>query len=322
MTHWPSKWFEIRAEMGQSDLATMMFQPIGGELQKHHFHHREADGFGKIQNILLQEGLKLEAPIRKLKKPPNYLNFYLLIKGLLTHPRLPNNPWKSYQPELPSADPDQVSYWFLSANENESIKKQAMEKKLNLGFFLLSELDLILKKHLFKNPGDEGSWLAPVDLRGAFASTDSAKNYVSFVVAKIKQPNVEQSFSNYKNDLKSGAYWPFWELAQIGQYVGLAGMRWLAKKGTGKSFWMGSFSDLGVWNQPELLSHHLSNRYWSMAPPGSTAYPIGITTIEWCGHRSITLKIHPSICRGESKKVADQILQEFKQSILKTVAKT
>ena len=93
-------------------------------------------------------------------------------------------------------------------------------------------------------------------------------------------------------------------------------MRWLAKKGTGKSLWMGSFSDLGVWNQPQLVSSNLKNRFWCIAPPGSLTYPIGITTIEWCGHRSLTIKIHPAICSDHNKILSDSILEEFKNKIL------
>ena len=321
MTHWPSKWFEIRAEMGQSDLATMMYQDRGQEFKKHHFHHREADGFGKIQSLIEQAGLKISAPIRKLKKPPRYLNFYLLLKGLITHPRLPLNPWKTYHPERESGHPDQVSWWFLTGAENAKIKQLAAEKKLNLGFFLISEMDQILKKHLFQNPETPGTWLSPVDLRGAYPEAQSGQNFVSFIATQLQANKTHEAFEKYKQDLRSGAYWPFWELAQIGQYVGLSGMRWLAQQGTGKSFWMGSFSDLGVWNQKELLESNIKDRYWSMAPPGSLAYPIGMTTIEWCGNRSITLKIHPAICDRNSKEISDQILQEFKDQILKTVTK-
>jgi len=322
MTHWPSKWFEVRSEMGQSDLATMMYQDLSGRVVKHHFHHREADGFGKIQSLIKNEGLEISAPIRKLTQPPRYCNLYLLIKGLITHPRLPNNPWRYFRPELGSGSPDQVSSWFLSDEENQFIKNLARDKKLNLSFFLLSELDEVIKMHLYKNPQDSGTWLTPVDVRGAYPNAAINDNYVSFIATKIQTNQIPKAFERYKKDLRSGAYWPFWELAQIGQYVGLRGMKWLAKQGTGKSFWMGSFSDLGIWNQKELQNSSMKNRYWSIAPPGSLAYPIGVTTIEWCGHRSLTIKIHPAICNGSNKDLSDRIINELKEKILKTIAKS
>lgn len=322
MTHWPSKWFEIRSEMGQSDLATIMFQDIGKPFEKHHFRHREADGFGKILSLIKRAGIDVSAPIRKIKKPSRYLNYYLLVKGLLTHPRLPENPWKYFFEDRESGHPDQVSWLFFSNEENQYLKKMAVEKKLNLSFFLLSELDEIIKKHLFKNPHDDGTWLTPVDVRGAYPDAEIDHNYVSFIATKIQTQKIPEAFVKYKNDLRTGAYWPFWELAQIGQYVGLKGMRWLVKQGIGKSFWMGSFSDLGIWNQPELQNSSIRHRYWCIAPPGSLAYPIGMTTIEWCGNRSLTMKIHPAVCVGNSKDLSDLILKEFKEKILKTVSKS
>ena len=322
MTDWAAKWFEVRAEMGQSDIATMMYQDQGQPIKKVHFHHREADGFGKIQSLLRNEGITIQAPIRPLKKPSSFLHFYLLIKGMITHPRLPHNPWKSFSLQFPqSGQPDEVSFWFLTKEENQKLKSLAKEKKLNLGFFILSELDQIIKKQLYQNPEDSGFWLCPVDLRGAYPNAPAGQNFVSFVVAEIKGINnpksVQESFEKYKSALRTGAYWAFWELAQIGRWVGLRGMKYLAKQGTNKHFWMGSFSDLGVWNQEVLMNSKVKDRHWVIAPPGSPSYPIGITTIEWCGNRSITMKIHPSICNNQATKAATEILEEFKKIIPK-----
>ncbi len=318
MTDWASKWFEIRSDMGQSDLATMMFQDRGKPLTKVHFHHREADGFGKIQSLIKSEGLEITPPIRALKPPPNYLNFYLLIKSLIIHPRLPHNPWKYYSSDKPASLPDDVSYWILSTNENQKLKDLAKQKKLNLGFFIISEFDRIIKKQLYRNPEDKSTWLSPVDLRGAFPETKTSQNIVSFIVTDFKgndDLDIQKSFENYKKDLKAGLYWAYWQLANIGQWIGIKGMKWLAQAGKNRSFWMGSFSDLGIWNQKNLINSNLKNRAWIMAPPGSASYPIGITTIEWCETRTITIKVHPSICKEHNLLVSDKILSEFKKQI-------
>lgn len=317
MTDWAAKWFEIRAEMGQSDVASMMYQDKGQEIKKVHFHHREADGFGRIQSLLKEAGISVKAPIRPLKKPPGFFHFYLLLKGMITHPRLPHNPWKNFSSETNSGQPDEVSYWFLTSEENQKLKTLAKQKNLNLGFFILSEIDQIIKKELYQNPNDLGVWLCPVDLRGAYPNAPAGQNFVSFVTAEIQGVDnpkaVQESFENYKTNLKSGTYWAFWELAQIGRWVGLKGMKWLAKQGTNKNFWMGSFSDLGVWNQEELINSKIKDRHWVIAPPGSPAYPIGITTIEWCGNRSITIKIHPAITIEPTTETAKKILDNLKQ---------
>lgn len=320
-TDWAAKWFEVRAERGQSDIATMMYQDEGKPIQRVHFPHREADGFGKIQLLLKADNIEVHAPIRPLKKPSSIFHFYLLLKGMIIHPRLPHNPWKYFSSDPTSGLPDEVSYWFLTPEENKKLKTLAQSRNLNIGFFILSEFDQIIKKHLYKNSNDKAVWLSPVDLRGAFPNARPNQNFVSFVVTEIagvdNLRSVQESFEKYKRDLKSGVYWAFWELAHIGRWVGMRGMRWLSKQGTNKSFWMGSFSDLGVWNQEAIRNSTVRNRHWVIAPPGSPAYPVGITTIEWCDNRSITLKLHPAICDKQSKEVSDEILADFKRTIFK-----
>jgi hypothetical protein len=320
MIDWAAKWFEVRAEMGQSDIATMMYQDQGQEFKKAHFHHRDADGFGKIVSLLKEDGIDVRAPIRPLKKPAFYWHFFLLIKGLLTHPRLPHNPWKFFSGSNIAGQPNEVSYLFLTHEENNKLKSTAQSKNLNLGFFIVSELDQIIRQRLYKNQKDKSVWLCPVDLRGAFPLAKPEQNFVSFVATEFNgmggAAEIKKSFESYKSNLKSGSYWAFWELAHIGRWVGMNGMRWLAKQATNRAFWMGSFSDLGIWNQPEIQNSKACDRYWVIAPPGSPAYPIGITTIEWCGNRSITMKIHPAICERRCQALSDEILGEFKTKLL------
>lgn len=322
MIDWGAKWFEIRAEKGQSDLATLMYQNQDGQWLRCHFHHREADGFGRIQRLLKDEGLSIPAPIRPLKKPSSLKQVYLLLKGLLIHPKLSHNPWKSFDPNAPSAGIEDVSYWFLSDFENDRLQSKATLQNLNTGFYILSEMDRILRRELYQNPSDSGTWLCPVDVRGAFENPSIDRNWVSFITTTFKgvssKESIQDAFQQYKKSLKSGDYWAFWELYQIGKYVGIEGMKKLAARAHNKSFWMGSFSDLGVWNQEQLRKSKACNRRWVIGPPGSTSYPIGLTTIEWCGKRSITLKLHPGICQGRHIETAQKVMQTFKAEVLGT----
>lgn len=322
MIDWAAKWFEIRSEMGQSDQVTFMYQDREPDWVKIHFHHRKTDGFGMMQTILQEEGIPVRAPIRPLKKPHFFLQPFLLLKGIRLHPKLDKNPWKFYDPILPSADPDDVSSWFLSKQETKALERIAKEKNLNVGFFILSEMDQLLRKKLYQNPDENSTWLCPVDVRGAFPDPSLNRNWVSFIITSFKGPssaaNTQKAFSEYRKSLKSGMYWAFWELYQIGKYIGIKGMRRLAKNAQNKSFWMGSFSDLGTWNQEALKTSKAKDRRWVMAPPGSPSYPIGITTIEWCEQRTITLKLHPAIVSGDHVELAHEIMGEFRKLVAPT----
>lgn len=320
MIDWAAKWFEIRAEMGQSDQVTFMYQDREPDWVKIHFHHRNTDGFGMMQTVLQEEGLPVRAPIRPLKKPAWFLQPFLLIKGIRLHPKLDQNPWKFYDPTRPSAQPDDVSAWFLSKSETQALAQKAKDQNLNVGFYILSEVDQLLRKKLFQDPDTFSTWLCPVDVRGAFKSPSLKRNWVSFIITCFKGPSsqliTQQAFTEYKQSLKTGTYWAFWELYQIGKYIGLKGMKRLAEKAQNKSFWMGSFSDLGTWNQEALKDSKAQNRRWVMAPPGSPSYPIGVTTIEWCEQRTITLKIHPAIVKGDHVDLAHEIIGELRKRLL------
>lgn len=319
MIDWAAKWFEIRAEMGQSDLATFMYTGPEQKLVKVHFRHRETDGFGKIVSLLESEDLQVQAPTRTLKKPATFLQPYLLLKGILTHPKLRHNPWKKFDLKVTTAPVENVCSWHLSPIENKTLKDQAKNKNLNVGFYILSLMDEIVRQNLYQTPEDSSHWLCPVDVRGAFPEATLNRNWVSFIVTKFSgttgDKNIQKAFKKYRQDLKSGLYWAYWELYQIGKWIGIKGMKHLARRAHNKSFWTGSFSDLGSWNQKELLQSHACNRHWIMAPPGSTSYPIGITTIEWCHQRSITLKIHPAICEGSNQEVAEKLMGLFKEKV-------
>ncbi len=319
MIDWAAKWFEIRAEMGQSDMATFMYQDEGKGIVRAHFRHRETDGFGKMNSLLKAEGINVPLPSRPLKKPSPVFQPFLLLKGILRHPRAHHNPWKRFQANAPSAGLEDVSTWFLTTQENQILKSRAEKLQLNPGFYILSQTDQILRQELYANPEDTSYWLCPVDVRGAFPDAESHRNWVSFIVTKFTGPHTDQnsqkSFENYRNSLKSGMYWAFWELYQIGRWIGVSGMKRLARKAQNKSFWAGSFSDLGAWNQNALCQSKMSHRHWIIAPPGSASYPIGLTTIEWCGHRSITLKIHPAICNN-NVELAEIVMSRFKEKTL------
>ncbi len=164
-------------------------------------------------SVLKAVGFNITAPTRPLQKPSSFLNLYLLLKGLLLHPRLPHNPWKFFFLERASGDPDSVGHLFFNPQENDRLKQKAKNEGLNLGFYILTRLDSIIKKELYKNPQDESTWLCPVDVRGAYPQAPLLHNFVSFVVTKLQgtsdPQSVRKSYSQYRADLKQTNNSPF-----------------------------------------------------------------------------------------------------------------
>lgn len=313
--NWAPVWFELREEKGQSDLVTFMYQdgadavPVRG-----HFPHRESDGLGRILATLKRDGIHLELKPRPLTPPPRWMNFFLLLKGLVKHPVTKQNPWKFFESK-PSEHPDRVATITLSDEENRSLSRLATQAQVSPSFYLVSVMTDLIRRRLYTDPLDEAYWLFPVDLRGAFPQSELNDMILSFVPLHFEGAASAALASNYQKlraQLKSGEYWAYHALSNIGDWIGRRGMKFIVDKTHEKSFWMGSFSDLGRWDQAELCGSPLRDRIWRLAPPGSPSYPVGFTNIEWCGKRTLSLRIQPSIAEEDSLGLAKRLLEELR----------
>ncbi|MBX3041338.1 MAG: hypothetical protein KF789_11585 [Bdellovibrionaceae bacterium] len=317
--NWGPVWFELRAQKGQSDLCTFMYSETpGGKMVHAHFPHREADGLGRLLTTLEKDGLPLKIEHKKLTPPPRWMNLPLLVKGLLKHPVAKKNPWKSFVSK-PSEPPDRAATITLTSQEDDALKSRARAEGVSPSFLMLSIATDLIRDRLYKNAEDEAYWLFPVDLRGAFPEAALNELTLSFVPLHFTNRAMTALQSNYqklRQQLKSGEYWAYYALYHIGDWIGRGGMKFLVDRTHEKSFWMGSFSDLGSWTQPELCESAFKDRVWSLSPPGSPSYPFGLTNIEWCGKRSITMRIHPSITDEDTVTLASELLEKLRKTIV------
>ncbi|MBX3034388.1 MAG: hypothetical protein KF865_10730 [Bdellovibrionaceae bacterium] len=316
--NWGALWFELRAGLGQSDMATVMYRDgENAPLVIENFRHREADGLGKIQAIMLKSGVRLRVVSKKLKPPPAFLHFYYLLGGLLKHPVASVNPWKHFQPEL-KPDPSQLSSWTLSDEQEKHLRILAKNRSVSPSFLLIHRLSGLLREKLYRDPSREALWLFPVDLRGAFPEAPLEDLVVSFIPLHLREGTLDSlrpQYDRMREQLKSGQYWHFHALYQIGRWIGRRGMMFLIRRSHNKSFWMGSFSDLGEWNQEEIRQSPARDRVWQIAPPGSASYPVGFTTIVWNGRRTLTLKIHPAITTRNPEELAKEIMTGLREDL-------
>lgn len=315
--NWGPVWFELREAKGQSDLATIMYQDPGGPVVDENFPHREGDGLGRMLGILKKNGLEIKLQPKKLTPPPRWQNLYWLIRGLLEHPLAKKDPWVFWKSK-PSEPPDQVSTITLTDEENSALKEKAARRQVSPSFYMLAVMTDLIRAKLYKDPKDEALWLFPVDLRGAFPKAALHELTLSFVPIKFEgraQDSLSRDYQTLRKQLKGGQYWAFFALYNIGDYIGRRGMKALVDRTHEKSFWMGSFSDLGTWNQPEICESRFKDRVWQLSPPGSPSYPFGFTNIEWCGKRSLTMRIHPSVTEGKTTELAAWFLAELREHL-------
>ena len=182
--------------------------------------------------------------------------------------------------------------------------------------YLLSKFNnLILKE--FAEDDVNGGWLFPVNMRGGVNKKNVFSNQSSGILINGKQ-DIEASNiqKQIKNELTNNKHWANWFSYHIGVLIGVGGMRYLSKRSSEKSYFLGTFTNMGEWplpgTEPQCL--HNEDEAYIVVPPGTKNYPVSVGIITWHGKTSISLKIHPSICSDRSK--VKKILDQFKNEML------
>ncbi len=157
----------------------------------------------------------------------------------------------------------------------------------------------------------EGTWTLPVNLRPVLKREDYNSNHSSGVLISFHQNKTPMDIhQQIKNALKNKVHWAVWWIHQIGRIIGFSGMRYLSNKNAKKNFWVGSFSYLGEWDLP-------SDEIFVGGPPGSKNFPISVMVMIANSHMTISLKIHPFICKDTSK--VPELLSQLSTELLKKV---
>jgi hypothetical protein len=329
--NWNGLWFQIRAEKGQSDMVTFQYiDGLTGKRINRNFPHRETDGFGALMLNLAKDGYPQFQPPSKSFAPPTAAQRFLLFwKGLLGYPKPPQLIWKNWKPDL-TEEHHHVAWLTFTPEMEAHLETQSRKLKINTTSYLLAVLNEVCRQELCAPSSEPGLWMMPVNMRGSFPNMPLTQNCVSFVPLKTAplsmtpEKAIESAatsiYQQLRTSLKSNQHWAFWELGQIGKWIGYSGMKLLSAK-SDQSYWTGTFSDLGTWEQESLNSDPIAKRIWLIAPPGSPSYPLGATSLKWFGKRVISLKIHPSILPENvspfamAQKILDQMRTHFQNDL-------
>lgn len=307
---WIGLWFEIQAERGHSDEVPFFLARLPErKFEDFSFRHREQDGVAAMTRGLRALGLEPRRASRAVPRPPLLSVPKLLWRGLAGNNAGGRPNWRNFRPGI-KEKPKLFSFLVLREEGEAALTGFLAKNRLSLTAYLLSRLSLAMEPELLDGPVS-GSWLLPVDMRAAFPDRPLSGNCVSYVKVPAGFP-AEEIHQQIKRALGSFEHWSNWWVYHIGKVVGLSGMRKLSLRSSQRTFWLGSFTDLGNWT-PADSPGPLRESVWAIAAPGTPNNPVGCGTIAWFGKRSISLRIHPSV--SENSNTSAQILQRLARMI-------
>lgn len=308
---WMGRWYDIIKERGENDEPTFgKLNLKTNEIEWIRFSHTKMDGVGVLNYFYNNRGIKLSKfPDLKEKKAPGIFEMLFIFFKLLFQNKKVKPKWIETNFQLKPVDVHQLHFHVFKPEEVLKLKRHCKENQFSLCAFIMHEASKVFLNQLSTN--HEGTWTLPVNLRPVLKREDYNSNHSSGVLISFHQNKTPMDIhQQIKNALKNKVHWAVWWIHQIGRIVGISGMRYLSNKNANKNFWIGSFSYLGEWDLP-------SDEIFVGGPPGSKNFPISVMVMIANSHMTISLKIHPFICKDTNK--VPELLSQLSTVLLKKV---
>lgn len=307
---WVGRWYSVARERGRSDRVDFGRVREDGSLEWFDFPHELGDGVYAMQSTHQKLG-RQPPPTprgRETAPPQGWRKVAILLKALRPTP-LPPMRWLNPSPGA-AATPKEICWHVFTAAETKRILARAKSEGVSVNAWIMARLNDTALPALLAAPAT-GRWLFPVNMRGPLA--DSPRGNQSSGIPVVARPGLTapEIHASIRESLKGGAHWATWWMLHAGKVVGLKGMAYLSKRSEQKSFWLGSFTNLGEWTSREAPA----GEAWLAAPPGSPNYPIGVGIVIWTGRMSIVFKVHPAVCADRA--LPPRIFEEFLGRLLR-----
>ncbi len=308
-------WFQVLEERGHSDRAPLFLERLdGGQGIDFSFPHREMDGSARMAQILNGFGLP-PAPAKSIKTPFILARIHLFLKGLLNNSSTSQPNWIKFDLNRTDKAP-KLSWLLLNENANRILCERALCQAISVNALLLDHFSKAVATHLAHDSQNfRGSWMLPVSMRGAFSENFPTGNKVSYLpIHTDAQTQAQDIHAQIRQGFQANLHWSNWLIYRYLPYVGIRLMRKLSARYARKVFWIGTFSDLGDWT-PQEIPAELHASVWVAAPVGSPNNPVSSAVTTWCGQKTISLRLHSSICAGRCVESAEEILKTFSESL-------
>lgn len=289
----------IFKEMGESIDMTLCVVPkeTPEKLNVYLMDHSKRDGIAAFDYLLAEDGMKIkEHPQMKgIKKPSLWSRIQLMREHMRNMPKI-NYPWKQGDFSVRGFAPT-YTYALFDEETTTALLNHARDQKVSLNALLLSELNKVSIEHLMTEAPEQTVWTIPLNMRGGASEGNAEVNTTASISLIIpKSMDTAGIDAKIKSIYMQGVHWGAWLLSNITGIIGLSAFRYLVKKI--KPTWVGVFSNMGSWPANDNLDGAIDDgRYYVCNPPATFILPVTTATITWYGRLSLSLQLHPSICK-------------------------
>lgn len=315
-TDYIAMWYHARKPYGISDTIYWgWYDPDQKSIDWQTWQHADADGMAGFAKILRKEGYPCyPLPVCNEAKVPGWREIAKAKKEFPTEEAEKTVRWKkTYQ--YTDNDTFTPEIRCFSEEETNKLKQYCKSQKVSLGSLVYAVLSNAIAERLVEGD-DPFYWFFPVNVRGATGIQTESFNQVSGVYMLTKPKSTPQEWqAQLRQRLKAKQHWGNWKLANIGKYVGLTGVKLIYRMTSGKQFFMGNCSHLGVWPLPGQDNPPKKDNLRLVAvAPGTANYPTSCTMVEWYGQLTLAFKIHPYICPDQA--LAAEIADAWQSNLL------
>lgn len=295
---WAGRWFDLVEEL-QGEHVGMRGGLVAtdGSVSWTFVPHARFDGLGGFVDLLRRttSAAHIPVPVRRAQRPSVWQRMSALVKLATETPRVAGR-WSaqdtSWQPgavRCREGSTEPVHHLF-TVEATRALECTARRAGVPLNSLLLNALARASETEIADGPA---IWMMPVNMRGPVELPRDTANHTGYLqidIAPGASPGDVQA--RIKERLRQREHWGSWLFLNLGRIAGIRGMRAVYKyemRRHGYRPFVGSFSNLGVWNGVGT---------WYVCPPVTINAPVAAGAIVCDGRLSLTLEAHVSMVGG------------------------
>jgi hypothetical protein len=310
------EWFDAMVSLGED--MTIRFGRVvekGAAPVWSGLPHSRFDGVGAFAHLLREHGHPALEALPQLKDGLRPRIFQIL-RAWARHVFVPKPTYRwpaLAAPGTGGAMPAAIAARIFDEEESRHVVASAKSLGVTVNTYLLDRISRVVRRSLAGQPAVI-AWMIPVNMRGPVKLADDTSNHSSFLEVTVHEDEPVGALQERVRDaVRSGQHWAYWYSFQFGRIFGRIGRRlFIGLQLHGPKHWVGSFSNLGVWDPP---TEDGSAAYaWTFCPPPAPSQPLCVGCVTYRGRLGLALQIHPSLTT--SPQVAEAWLSDGADELL------
>ena len=310
------KIFRVEKRLGRGDEFEIISHFLNGDRKVSRYRHETCDGLGAL---LLESSRWSSVPIAiptfRMKKRCDLLSFMRGVVGFFEDFSPSKTLWKHLEVNAPYTS-QHLAWRVFSERSTEDLLKYAKAKNVSLNSVLLAAVSSAVGSLLLKDSQTECRWLIPVNMRMSPSEALNSANHTSSVGVRFcRDVSLTELDATLKKSLNPWRVLFAYRLAAALSRLSEDVLFKLAKKRGEHNFWIGSFSNLGMWNAGITAENEHFPAAISIAPPaGTPCFPVGVGIITWQGRLSISVRLHSGLVPTHSR-LPEELLDEVNHQL-------